>query len=42
MGRDDNVLKYFLLTDINNDFDNFQIGKRSLEDADVLANWKWG
>ena len=38
MGRDENVLMCFLITDINNDFDIFKIDKRSLEDVDVLSN----
>ena len=42
MGRDENVLMCFLITDINNDFDIFKIDKRSLEDVDVLSNWNWG
>ena len=36
MGRDENVLKCFLLSEINNDFDTYQ--KRSLTDIVALVN----
>ena len=39
MGRDENVLKCFLLTEINNDFDTYQ--KSSMKDVVALGNCNW-
>ena len=40
MGRDENVLKCFLLTEFNNNFESYQ--KRSLKDVVALGNCNWG
>ena len=40
MGRDENVLKCFLLTEFNNNFDSYQ--KRSLTDVVALGNCNLG